>query len=207
MTQLKLPARPRRPRHPRMTYEQFLEWDGENPHVEWVNGEVVEMPSVTGEHNGITRFLIAVLSVFVEHFDVGELRHDPFQMKTGPDLPGRVPDLFFVAKRNRRRLRNVFLEGPADLAVEVISPDSRTTDRVEKFREYEQGGVREYWLIDPERRQAEFFRRGRDGRFKSIPVGEDGIFRGTVLKGLWLNVDWLWNRPPVLTVLKAWKLT
>ena len=44
MTQLKLPAPPPRRPYPRMTYEQFLKWDGENQHVEWVNGEVVPMP-------------------------------------------------------------------------------------------------------------------------------------------------------------------
>ena len=34
-----------------MTYEQFLEWDGENQHVEWVNGEVIPMPPVSDEHD------------------------------------------------------------------------------------------------------------------------------------------------------------
>jgi hypothetical protein len=37
---------------------------------------------------------------------------------------------------------------------------------------------------------------------------EDGVFRSTVLKGLWLEVAWLWQRPrpPVLRVLKEWGL-
>jgi Uma2 family endonuclease len=188
-----------------MTYEQFLQWDGENQHVEWVDGEVVEMPPVTDEHDEVDGFLFSLLKHFVEHFDLGVLRSDPFQMKTGPDLPGRAPDILFVAKRNRRRLHRLFVDGPADLVIEIISPGSRTTDRVDKFREYQAGGVREYWLIDPDRRRAEFYRRGRDGLFRPVPV-EGGIFRSGVLKGLWLNVDWLWSRPPLLEVLKLWKL-
>jgi len=189
-----------------MTYEQFLKWDGENQHVEWVNGEVVPMPPISGEHNDVGNLLVSVLTEFVQHHDLGIIRTDPFQMKTGPDLPGRAPDLLFIAKRNRRRLHRLFLEGPGDLVVEIISPDSRTIDRVEKFREYEQGGVREYWIIDPERQRAEFYRRGRDGRFKPIPVGADGVFRSLVLKGLWLRVDWLWNPPPLVAVRKEWGL-
>jgi Uma2 family endonuclease len=175
-----------------MTYPQFLEWDAENQHVEWVDGEVVEMPPITDEHNDVGNFLLTALKTFVEHHDLGVVRTDPFQMKTGPDLPGRAPDILFVAKRNRRRLHRLFVEGPADLVIEIISPDSRTVDRVHKFREYQAGGVREYWLIDPERRRAEFYRRGRDGLFHPIPL-KDGVFRSTVLKGLWLEVDWLWR--------------
>jgi len=39
-------------------------------------------------------------------------------------------------------------------------------------------------------------------------LGEDGILRSQVLKGLWLQVSWLWQSPlpPLMTVLKSWKL-
>ena len=51
-----------------MTYEQFLQWDGENQHVEWVNGEVVEMPPISDEHDEVDGFLFPLLKHFVEHF-------------------------------------------------------------------------------------------------------------------------------------------
>jgi Uma2 family endonuclease len=128
-------------------------------------------------------------------------------MKTGPKLPGRAPDILFVAKKNLRRLKKTYLEGPADLVVEIISPGSRGVDRGDKLYEYEKGGVREYWLIDPERRKAEFYIRSRDGSFELAPI-DDGIFRSTVLKGLWLRVEWLWQRPepPVFDALKELEL-
>jgi Uma2 family endonuclease len=190
----------RRHGFPRMTYEQFLRWDGDNQHVEWVNGEVVSMTPISDEHNVLGTFLIRLVGDFVEQFKLGQIRTDPFQMKTGPDLPGRAPDILFVTRRRAHLIRKTFLDGPADLVVEIISPDGRTIDRVTKFREYEQGGVREYWLLDPERRRAEFYRRGRDGRFRPIHVGDDGVFRSAVVKGLWLHVDWLWARPPLQQV-------
>lgn len=205
MTQLKL-ATPRRAKRPRMTYEEFLLWDGENQHVEWVDGEVVLMPPISGQHNDVGTYLIRLLGEFVEHFPVGVIRTDPFQMKTGPDLPGRAPDILFVANRNLRRLHRLYMEGPADLVIEIISPGSRTIDRVHKFREYERGGVREYWLIDPEGRRIEFYRRGRDGLFRAVPVGQDGVFRSTAMKGLWIKVDWLWATPPLSSVRREWQL-
>lgn len=75
----------------------------------------------------------------------------PFQIKLGPEASRREPDVLFVSKTNLERLTENRLEGPADLAVDIISPESRARDRGEKFYEHEQGGVTEYWLIEPTR--------------------------------------------------------
>lgn len=207
-------VRAQQPRHPaalplpRMTYEEFLEWNFENPHVEWVDGEVVMMAPVSNEHQDVRQFLIAAFRSYLEKHDLGRLLDDPFQMKTGPDLPGRAPDIQFISKRNLGRLKKNHLEGPADLVVEIISPGSRGTDRGDKFYEYEKGGVKEYWLIDPERKRAEFYQLGRDKQYHLLPVDETGVFRSVVLKGLWLEVAWLWQRPlpTVVFVLRQWKV-
>jgi Uma2 family endonuclease len=191
----------------RMNYAQFLEWDGRNPHVEWVDGEVVDMAPISDGHNDLSGLLLALLRTFVESSNLGVIRYEPFQMKTGPKLPGRSPDIMFVARKNVLRLKKTHLEGPADLVIEIISEGSRGVDRGEKYFEYEKGGVREYWLIDPIRKQAEFYLLGRDGLYHLGPV-EDDIFRSVVLKGLWLKVGWLWRKPlpSVLAVQKRWKL-
>jgi Uma2 family endonuclease len=188
-----------------MTYQQFLRRNWENPHVEWVDGEAVMMAQISAEHDDVAGFLRALMRHFNEAHDLGAVRADPFQMKTGPKLPGRAPDVLFVAKKNAHPLKRLYVDGPADLVVEIISIGSRSTDRGAKYYEYEQGGVKEYWLIDPERRKAEFYRLGRDGTYQLVPV-EDGTFHSAVMKGIWLKVDWLWRRPPLMTVLKEWKL-
>ena len=191
----------------RMTYEQFLEWIDEDTHAEWVDGWVVPMSPANGLHDRLAAFLDTLMQLFLETHPLGEPRGESFQMKAGPDLPGREPDLLFIANEHLDRLHDTYLEGPADIAVEVISPDSVYRDREEKYREYEQGGVREYWLPDPQHRQAEFFLRGEDGRYHPVPIGEDGIFHSQVLPGFWLKVEWLWEpRPKLLDILREWGL-
>lgn len=206
MAERPVPAAPAQP--PKMTYEQFLDWLDEDTHADWVNGEVVMHSPISLQHQLIHKFLLQLLDTLVQTRGLGTVAHHPFQMKTGPELPGRAPDILFVANENLERLKPNVLEGPADLVVEVVSPSSRALDRGGKFFEYEGGGVREYWLIDPERRQAEFYVLGSRGVYDTVLVAENGIYQSRVLEGLWVKIDWFWRDPlpPVLGVLKEWGL-
>ncbi|HZL35572.1 MAG TPA: Uma2 family endonuclease [Tepidisphaeraceae bacterium] len=190
----------------RITYRQFLELDDEYQHAEWVDGKVILMPPVSNLHTILSVFLLGLLDFYVDTNQLGELKHDPFQMKTGPDLPGRAPDILFVAKKNLGRLKKNHLEGPADLVIEITSRSTRATDRGDKHYEYERGGVKEYWLLDPERKQAEFNILGRDGIYQPAILGRDRVFHIAAIKGLWLKVDWLWQRPAKLEVIRQWGL-
>jgi Uma2 family endonuclease len=192
---------------PKLSYEDFLRWDGENPHVEWVDGEVIEMSPVSLIHSGIVVFLATLFRTYIGFHSGGEIHLEPFQMKTGHDLPGRSPDLLYVAPENLHRLKRDYLDGPADLVVEVASPDDPQRDRGVKLREYERGGVREYWLIDPQVKEAVFYVRNDQGYYEEAPQ-EDGIFHSRVLGGLWIKVDWLWQTPlpAIPVVLREWKL-
>ena len=196
-----LPAPPAK-----MTYEEFLAWADEDTWAEWVDGEVIVLMSASEEHQDLADFLTALLRLFTEAHQLGIVRSAPFQMKTGPDLPGREPDLIFVAREHLDRLKHTYLDGPADLVVEIVSPESRSRDRGTKFYEYEQGGVREYWLLDPLRRQAELYGRGADGIYRLLEVDRDSVVRSLVLPGLWLKVEWLWQEPlpPLLPILREW---
>jgi len=192
----------------RMTFEEFLEWTNEHTFAEWVDGEVIVMSPVSVTHQDVADFLAALLRLFVEAKQLGRVLTAPFLMKLELRPSGREPDIVFIASERADRLKRVFLDGPADVAVEVISPDSQTRDRVDKFHEYEQAGVREYWLIDPARKQAEFYRLGSDGIYSAVTIGNDGIFHSSVIERLWLKVDWLWQDPlpTLMSVLKEWGL-
>lgn len=194
------------PPSPLLTYEAFLDWLDEDKHAEWVEGKIVMHSPVSLRHQLSGGFLLGLISQWVETHDLGVVAYAPFQMKIGTDLPGRAPDILFVAKKNLSRLKPNHLEGPADLVVEIISPESRGRDRGDKHYEYEKGGVGEYWLLDPERWQPEFYRPGADGIYTLVPLDEQGVFHSAALPDLYLRAAWLWQEPlpPVLDVLKEW---
>ena len=176
----------------KMTYEEFLAWADEDTLAEWVNGEVVMYSPASGKHQDVLDFLVSVLRPFVEQRELGKVLSAPFQMKLEH---GREPDLIFVAQEHLERLKETYLDGPADLVVEITSPESLERDRGGKFAEYEAGGVAEYWLVDPLRRWAEFYQLGEEGRYEITFIGREGVYHSETLPGFWLRVEWLWQDP------------
>jgi Uma2 family endonuclease len=178
-----------------VSFEEFLAWAPETARVEWVDGEIIVMAPVGLPHVELNVFLTALLHEYIEANNLGALLTAPFLMRLASRPSGREPDLLFVAGDHLDRIQPTYLDGPADIAVEIVSPDSVSRDRGDKFAEYEAAGVREYWLIDPERQEALFYALGPAGRYQRVSTDAGGIFRSTVLPGFWLCVDWLWQRP------------
>ncbi len=190
----------RLPRPRRMTYEEFLAWADEDTLAEWVDGEVKMYSPASLLHQRTVAFLAQIISAYVESRELGLVILAPFQMKLAGS--GREPDLMFVAAEHMDRLQETHLEGPADLVVEILSPESLGWDRGEKFYEYARAGIPEYWLIDPEGEQAEFYVLGRQSRYRLEWAGTEGIYRSSVIPGLWLKVEWLWKPPRILDALR-----
>lgn len=182
----------------RMTFEEFLAFDYEHGLAEWVNGEVFCYMSATELHQRVAEFLLSLLRLFVRTNALGRVIGAPYLMRPVPGGNGREPDVMFIATANLARLGEKYLDGPADLVVEMISDDSVARDRDDKFSEYQGAGVREYWIIDPrpKRRRADFYVLSERGRFQPVPIPDDNRYRSTVLPGFWLDVAWLWQEDP-----------
>lgn len=192
-----------------MTWEEFLAWDGEEVRAEWVDGRIVLMSPASADHQRIAFFLARLLAAFAEARRLGEVFIPPFLMRLATKPSGREPDILFVATEHADRVRETYLDGPADLAVEVGSPESDARDRGTKFVEYEAAEVPEYWFIDPLRKDVMFHRLGVDKRYHPGPVDRDGLYRSEALPGFTLRVDWLWQRPlptvkDALEQIEAW---
>lgn len=175
-----------------ITYEAFLDWADEDTLAEWVNGAIVTTNPPNLRHQEIVNFLMSMLSTFSEIHSLGEIIDAPFQMKLAHS--GREPDVMFVAQAHLERLKQTYLDGPADLVVEVVSPESAGRDRGDKFYEYREADIPECWLIDPQLKQAEFYQLDAAGVYQNVLPAE-GIYRSRVLPGFWLRVEWLWREP------------
>ena len=185
----------------RATYEEYLATASETRIVEWVNEEIIEYMPPTVEHQDLTGFLFQLLSAFVAELELGKVGLAPTEVKLWPGGPAREPDVFVVLKAGLSGFDRWRYNGAPDLVIEVVSPGSVREDRVRKFTEYEQAGVREYWLVDPRPRQrtVECYRRDDTGVFGPVEVTEDGHLYSAVLTyqeaPFWLHVDWLWQEP------------
>lgn len=180
--------------HSNLSYNEFLAWYDEN-HAEWVNGKIELSESPTIDHQHIRGLLATLLSIWAEQHDAGTVLFAPFQMYLEKQNCGREPDVLFVAKANQKRFTTYYLDGAADLVIEIISPESIGRDRGEKFVEYEAAGVREYWLIDPQRTQAEFYTLTDDNHYALIWSCKAGKFESRMLPGFYLQIEWLWQKP------------
>ncbi len=185
----------REPPKEKMTFEEFLAWCDEDTWAEWVAGEVQMVSPASKRHENLSDFLLMILRGFIRQHGLGEVISAPFLMRLPNRPSGREPDIMVVTTEHMKRLRDTYLDGAADLVIEIVSPGSIATDRGEKFVEYEEGGVFEYWLIYPDRKVTEFYRLGADGHYRTAMVEADGVYRSQVVEGFWLKVDWLWQEP------------
>jgi Uma2 family endonuclease len=134
---------------------------------------------------------MTVLNAYVRKHELGIVRGSRTAVRLG--IPGEVyePDLCFVRRERLGLLMPTYVDGPPDLAVEILSRSSEHDDRVVKKAIYERAGVPEYWVMHPDRPVAEFYRLIGTS-YALIPPDEDGVFHSEVVQGFWLKLAWLW---------------
>lgn len=173
-----------------MSFADFLvKYDGQA--AEWHAGKVVEKMSNNPQHNFIVFFLAQVLSFFLSEREQGKVITDGVSMHINDTVPARQPDIMVLLSSNLDKLTSKHLNGPADIVVEVVSPGSSTVDRGAKFTEYENADVREYWLIDPLRKQVDIYALVGDGYYQRI--NKEARIMSRLLPDFALDNDILWQ--------------
>jgi len=151
------------------TEEEYLELSDRGRLVELSDGNVEVLPLPTELHQLILMRLSAILFMFATDNKLGDVRVAPLPVRLRPGK-FREPDLIFMSTDHKDRIGNYW--GVPDLAVEILSESNTFHDRKIKRAEYEQAGVQEYWIIDPEAHTVEVIRFGKETR---LLAGDDEL--------------------------------
>jgi Uma2 family endonuclease len=133
------------PQQGEWTQEQYLAITDTQRHVEYTDGDLEFLPMPTDKHQSILEFLFVLLQAFVKPRGKVHVSGLRLQIREGMF---REPDLVLLRDSADPRRDDRFWTG-ADLVVEVVSPDDPDRDLVQKRRDYAEGGVAEYWIVNP----------------------------------------------------------
>lgn len=158
---------PARASAPKLTYEDFLLFPDDGRRHELIDGEHFVTPSPNTRHQQVSMRLTRVFILPLENHPVGQLFAAPFDVVLS-DVDVVEPDLLFIPKEQEDLLTNRHVSGAPALVIEILSPVTRKTDERTKRRLYERGGVREYWVVDPELEVIKIYHRADDGTFPRV---------------------------------------
>jgi Uma2 family endonuclease len=125
---------------------------------EIVNGIPEEKPMAGARHGNVIARLIIKLGNYIEARDLGELYSPDTTFMIGRNQ--RLPDIGFVFANRipEEGQPSGMWEIPPDLAVEVISPNDVYVKVTRKVDEYLEAGVKQVWLVAPERKSITIYR-------------------------------------------------
>jgi Uma2 family endonuclease len=173
--------------------EEYMERYAETHH-EWVQGVIVRMSPASMVHDALTSYLRKLLEAYFDMSPIGKVLGEPFVMRLEATHSFREPDLQVILNDNPGKLTDTAMIGPADICIEVVSPESAPRDYGDKFVEYEKAGVREYWIFDPIRQRCQLNRLEPSGVYAAASLDEVGIYRTPLLPKLALHVPTLWQK-------------
>jgi Uma2 family endonuclease len=176
-----------------VTEEMFDESVDEDTKAELIDGVMVVHSPASPRHDDVAGFLRSLMRFYVRRKKLGNV--------LGPDSLVHLAtcrkfaaDMYFLEqKRVPRPLPRKEFEGAPDLVAEVLSPSNREVDIEDKRPAYQQAGVKEIWLIDPDAEEIMVDRR-RGKRYVTRCVSR-GQIKSHVIPGFWIEAAWLWSDP------------
>lgn len=171
------------------TYEEYLLLPDDGQRYEVLHGALYVTPAPSYEHQRAVAELHGELRSHARSNKLGVALFAPFDVKLPAGIASPVePDLVFFRTGNTPRRGDKSFTGAPDLIAEVLSPGSRHRDRTIKFRAYQEAGVPEYWMVDPEARTVEVYVL-KNGRYVELCRGEMGdVVWSAVVRGFRLKV-------------------
>jgi len=127
---------------------------------ELIRGEIVEMTPTGDIHGKIESAFDIAIGLFAHQHKLGHVRVGEVGIYTrrNPDTVRGADVVFISNERYAQRGSSVYLDVAPDLVVEVMSPDDRWSEVMQKLGEYFAIGVRLVWVADPATRSIYAYR-------------------------------------------------
>lgn len=143
------------------TYAEYLAWD-EIERIELLDGKPVMMAPPSRVHQEISMEISRQLANYLEGKKC-KVYAAPFAVRlfeTEGNTPENVktvlePDITVVCDQNKLDVHGC--KGAPDMVVEILSPSTARHDRLVKLGEYQQAGVRKYWIVSPDEKNGTGF--------------------------------------------------
>jgi len=177
--------------HLKWTYEEFLLFPDDGKRHELIDGEHIVSPSPFTKHQQILVNLTIVIGGFLrQHRKMGKMFVAPMDVVLS-DFDVVEPDLLFIASEHASIITEKHIMGVPDLVVEILSEGSRKRDELTKRRLYEQYGVKEYWIIDPELESVNVYRMDVAGfiRVAELSVEQESTLTTPLLPELIISLS------------------
>ncbi len=123
--------------------------DGER--AELIDGQIYYMAPPGRKHQDISGELFGIIREYIKEKD-GTCRPyiSPFAVFLSENDKNYVePDISVICDNGK--LNDKGCVGAPDWIIEIVSPGSRRMDYFTKLFKYRTAGVREYWIVDPEK--------------------------------------------------------
>ena len=170
------------------TAEDFLDWLVPGVHADLIDGEKSMHSPVNFKHANLLNFLHLLLGLYVERKRLGRLYREVVAVRLG-SRNVFLPNLCFFTHDQVARLAPAHAPFAPTFVVEVLSPWTADRDTGPKFAAYEEHGVQEYWVLDPEHLAHRFYRR--EGEFLvEFAEGAERVEAQTI-PGFWIKRAWL----------------
>ena len=178
---------------------------------EWNNGRLEAKPLSNPAQIALYNWFLNILQRYVQSHPIARLINletgfsltiEDLEEVRGEKKVVRRPDIGVIHNDNPVEWEedDRSYKGVCDMCVESLSDSTKADvyrDTVEKRIEYAQGGVREYYILDPSEEYMHCYRRDAEGEYVEIEVDADGVIRSRVLPGFQFRWDDLLRRPDI----------
>ena len=182
-------------------FETFLDLNVHND-MELVGGVMVKKMAAQLEHERLLAWLNWLLYGYVRQKNLGISLGSRTSVEIN-EFHSRMPDAVFVRQENMAIVQQRAIYGTPDLAVELVSPNDRSSTITEVETDYRAIGVPEIVFIDQQKIRVRILRkRGATYEETILTAGE---LRLETVPGFVLQVAWLFAdpRPDELNILNA----